>query len=682
MTRATPLPSPGLAFGPYPLRAWPPANALSGAAALHGAVRRAGDGLLSLLAPLLRWRMKQAAQAWLQGVRGQQQTWAALPEHAHAAALHQLRARLGANGFGQAELLAQGLGCVAAAARLSLGCDPFDAQLLAARALLAGKLTEMATGEGKTLAAALAAALGALAGTPVHVLTVNDYLVARDAAQLTPLYARLGLGVGQVLAGHTEAQRRAAYGADICYATAREVAFDYLRDSLRDSLRDPLGQHDANPLRQRSAAPAAAAPVLRGLCMAIVDEADSLLIDEATLPLILAEAAADAVVDATQRAALYQAWQLARALREGTHFSLDPGARQVLWLPGADAHIEQLAAGLGGEWLNRRHRRDLLGQALTALHLLHNETDYLVRDGAVQLLDAATGRSAPGRQWQRGLHRLVELKEGCRLSPEAATRAQTSVQAFFGRYLLLAGMSGTLRECRAELRAFYGREVRRVPLRRPLRRTLLVPRLFASSAQRQAALVQRAAVLHAQGRPVLLGTASVAASRALAAALRAAGLPHRVLDARHDADEAATVAGAGQRGAITVATQMAGRGTDILLGPGVAALGGLHVINAQDNPNARLDRQLCGRAARQGEPGSAETWHALDAAPWKGSALGRVLLARCAGSGRGALAGLATRLCAAWAQARIEGGQRKLRRQLLEQDLQWQRHLSFNHLHV
>ncbi len=675
------LPSPGLSLGAYPLRAWPPPGAFAPAAAWHAMVCRAGDAVAAVLAPVQRAVMGRSHMRWLAQVRAQQQAWAARPAADHQTALHELRAQLAAHGFGpdQPALQTQALGCVAAAAQRSLGRDPFNVQLCAARAMLGGQLVEMATGEGKTLAAALAAAVAALAGVPVHVLTVNDYLVARDAEQLGPLYASLGLSVGAVLGGvlshSSETQRRSAYAANICYATAREVAFDYLRDQLAGQSLD--GQALPRPQHETQALP----PRLRGLCMAVVDEADSLLIDEATLPLILAEA----VDDAAQRAACYQALHLARALREGEHFRADPQLQQVQWLSGADDHIEQLAAGLGGAWLNRRHRHELLSQALTALHLLHNERNYLVCDGAVQLLDAATGRVATGRQWQRGLHLLVELKEGCRASPLAATRAQTSVQAFFGRYLLLAGMSGTLRECRAELRACYGRELWRVPLRLRLRRRTLAPRLFAGSAQRQAALVLRAAQLHAQGRPVLLGTASVAASRALSAALAAAGLAHRVLDARHDADEAAIVAGAGARGALTVATQLAGRGTDILLGPGVALLGGLHVINAQDNINSRLDRQLCGRAGRQGEPGSAETWHALDAQAWAASAwaraLGRFFAEPCAGR-HGTLAALATRALAAWMQARTESGQRKLRRQWLEQELLWQRRLNFNNLHV
>ncbi len=706
MMRSAALPSPGLSFGPYPLRAWPPPGARAGAATLHGWVCRAGDSLAAWLAPLRRAHANHALSQWLSQVRTQQQVWAALVGPAHAAALQTLRAQLAASGFSNAHapLLARALGCVAAAAQRSLGRDPFNVQLTAARAMLAGQLVEMATGEGKTLAAALAAAVAALAGVPVHVLTVNDYLVARDAAQLEPLYASLGLRVGAVLAQSSEVQRRAAYAADLCYATAREVAFDYLRDQLgstqggaqgsrlqqRLGLALPRSPEPAQSLPRLSEPmqslprlfePMQSLPRLRGLCMAIVDEADSLLIDEATLPLILAEA----TDDVAQRAACFQALHLARALRQGEHFVIDPLAQQVHWRPAAEAHIEQLAAGLGGAWLNRRHRRDLLGQALTALHLLHHEQHYLVRDGAVQLLDTATGRTALGRQWQRGLHRLVELKEGCRVTPQATTRAQTSVQAFFGRDLLLAGMSGTLRECRAELRASYGRALYPVPLRLPLRRQTLAPRLFASNALRQQAMVQRAALLHAQGRPVLLGTASVAASRALAAALAAAGMPHCVLDARHDGDEAAVVAAAGAPGALTVATQMAGRGTDILLGPGVAAAGGLHVINAQDNPNARLDRQICGRAGRQGEPGSAETWHALDSPAWPRGALARgfarALGAWCARPGTTRwLAPTATRWWAACLQARIEGGQRQLRRQLLEQELLWQRDLSFNNL--
>ncbi|MCR5868326.1 DEAD/DEAH box helicase [Aquincola sp. J276] len=575
---APPLPVPGLVHGSYPLAGLRPGNVPA--------------PLQWMAAPLRRlqaaWPLHGApARRLLQAVQAAQAGWQAQGLHGHL--LRPLRARLAREGW-HPDLRASALGCAAAAAQQALGLQPFGIQLLAAHALLDDRLVQLPTGEGKTLAAALAAAVAALAGVPVHVMTANDYLAARDARRLAPMFEALGLRVACVVAGLPPEQRRDAYAADITYCTAREAAFDALRDTRRGE----------------------APPLLRGQCMALLDEADSLLVDDATVPLVLSAPQHDP----QQRAACFQALALARQLQPGLHWQLD-AQPAVACTPLGEAELERLCSGLAGAWLNRRHRLDLVASALQALHLLQPGRDYLVREGRVQLLDAVTGRVADGRSWSRGLHTLVELKEGLAPSPAQHTVAQTSFQRFFGRYLRLAGLSGTLAECRAELQQVYGRQVVVLAPRRATRRLQLPSRLYPDAASRQAAIVRRVAALHAQGRPVLVGTDGLDASQALSAALAAAGLPHRRLDARHDADEAAVVAAAGQRGAITVATRMAGRGTDILLGEGVAELGGLHVIDAQDNPSARLDRQLAGRCARQGDPGSAEAWRRADAEAWR-----------------------------------------------------------------
>jgi preprotein translocase subunit SecA len=599
-----------------------------------------------------------------------QAEWHSLDETEHGLRLHQLRARLAHEGWaGDAQ--ADALGCVAAACQHTLARNPFDTQLQAAVVLLADQFAEMATGEGKTLAAGLAAAVAALAGVPVHVMTANDYLAGRDAAQLAPLFAKLGLRVGTVVGPSTPAERRAAYACDITYATAREVAFDYLRDGLATI-------HPGDELKQRARSlidTPPAPPLLRGLCMALLDEADSLLIDDASLPLILSESHDDA----QQRAACFQALAIARQLVRQQHFDIDAGDRIVFLQPGHD-HVDQLCATLGGAWHNRQHRHDLLNAALVALHVLQRDRHYLVREGRVDLLDAQTGRAAPGRVWSNGLQTLVELKEGCVPSPATTTRAQISFQRFFARYVRLCGMSGTLAECRRELAAVCGRRVVAVAPRRPSLRLLGPDRWYADAAWRRSAIVQRVAELHATGRPVLVGTDSVAESEALAALLAQVGIPHRVLNARHDAAEAQIVSAAGQRGAVTVATQMAGRGTDIALGDGVAALGGLHVLCALDSLSPRLVRQLVGRCARQGDPGSAETWHQRGAPAWADRAGSSVLLGgrKPDEHGRLRVSAVLLQRWAAWLGGLDEGRAARQRQRLLEQDREWQRQLDFS----
>ena len=609
---------------------------------------------------LVTWASpRDKAMAEVLPVRAQQQAWLTRADADRPDALADLRARLAAGPLTPA-IRDEALGCVAAACVQALGQDPFDAQLLCAQVLCDGQLAEMATGEGKTLAVGLAAAVCALAGAPVHVMTANDYLARRDAQALAPLADALGLTVGVVEAATPPDARRAAYAAAITYATAREVAFDHLRDGL--SLREAGGE-----LQRRAAALAelpSPALLLRGLCVALVDEADSLMIDEATMPLVLAQTQDDA----DQRAACFQALALARQLSLGADALLDVGTRAVHWTAGGQSRLEALSRDWGGSWLNRRHREDLVAQALVALHALSVDRDYLVQDGRVELLDAVTGRRAPGRVWSRALHTLVELKEGCKPSPATRTAAQTSFQRFFARYHHLAGTSGTLAECRRELASVYGKAVRRIPLRRNSRRTLLPSRGFVDTASMHAALVERVRALRAIGRPVLIGVDSVAAAAAVSQALDAAGLAHQRLDARHDAQEAEVVAAAGRREAITVATAMAGRGTDIALDDAVAAAGGLHVIDLQDSHCARTRRQLIGRCARQGDPGSAESWFAPPTTSTSGGLGHRASITLQA----------ASRL-----RQHLHGWQsRRQRRRLLEQDLSWQQKLAFRTRHA
>ena len=571
----------------------------------------------------------------------------------------------------------------ARAGRAVLGRTPYETQLQAALILLDGGLAEMATGEGKTYAAALGAAVWALAGLPVHLMTANDYLVERDAREMRPLFEALGLSSGCIVATSTPAERRAAYACDVTYCTAREVAFDHLRDLQRGVAFRSALQQRLDGLQQHFA-PGGEPPLLRGLWAAVVDEADSLLVDEAALPLLLSQtldpARGGAAAAAQQRAIAFQSLTLARELLPGEHFRHDARSGRVDWTPAGEARIESLASALSGVWFNRRHRRDLLASAIHALHGLQADRDYLVVDRAVKLLDPVTGRPAEGRVWSRGLQAAVEMKEGCHLSPPTRVAARLSLQRFFNRYVHLAGMSGTLNECAGQLREAYGCRVAVVPHRLPSRLQRLPERIFATDEARRAAAVQRVRQLKQRGVPVLLATGSVRASEAMSEALGAACIRHVRLDARHDAAEADVVARAGSAGAVTVATHMAGRGTDIVLGAGVASRGGLHVLCCQDNTSARSDRQVIGRAGRHGEPGVAEVWRSLDAAAWlPGSGwaghLDRSLHAACLrapGRHPDRMLGWLVQRWFAWRQSRHDALQFRLRRAEIDEDLQWQ----------
>jgi preprotein translocase subunit SecA len=501
-----------------------------------------------------------------------------------------------------ADWLALALELAATALRETLGLTAHWQQLMAARALLDQRLVEMDTGEGKTVAIALGAAVAALAGTPVHVVTANDYLAQRDAEHLQAFFGRLGLGVGYVTQAMDADARRRAYAREVTYCTGKELGFDYLRDALANPA-------DLSPLERRLRAPGAGGrgPVLRGLCMAILDEADTVLIDEARVPLVLSQP----VQTPAEEAFLRRALALASGMRAGEHFRRD-GAGTPRLLPAGEAQVLAWPAEAHPLLAHPQHRSTITELALYALHGLQRDRDYVVRDGEVLLVDDTTGRAAPGRAWSRGLHQLVELKEQLGPTLRNDTVTQITFQRFFVRYLRLAGISGTLRGAGPELRAVYGLRTVRVPPRTPRRVRHGGSHVFPDSQALWRAVAGRCEALRAQGRPVLIGTESVANSEQLAAVLRARGLAPVVLNARQDREEGEVIARAGETGRLTVATSMAGRGADIALAPQVQALGGLHVILCQLNPSARIDRQFLGRAGRQGQPGSCEIMVAAD----------------------------------------------------------------------
>ena len=488
----------------------------------------------------------------------------------------------------------------------TLGERHFDVQLLGGRVLLEGMVAEMETGEGKTLTATLAACTAALAGIPVHIVTVNDYLALRDAEWMGPVYRALGLTVGAVVHGIEHAARRAAYACDVTYVTNKEVAFDYLRDRLAIGPRANRALLQLERLAGDESRTGRL--VLRGLNYAIVDEADSVLVDEARTPLIISgsgEAGDERRVYAT-------ALSLGDRLVTGRDFLIDERDRAVRLSEAGLLRLDELTQPLGGVWTGRRRREDLVRQALTARHLFHRDRHYIVRDEKVHIIDEFTGRLMSDRSWEQGLHQLIEVKEECPVTARRDALTRISYQRFFRRYRRLAGMTGTARETAAELWSVYGLAVVSIPTNRPLRRWRYPDRVYPRAEAKWRAVVDQIASLHSQGRPVLVGTRSVAASEHLSALLTAAGLPHRVLNARQDKEEADIVARAGESAQITVATNMAGRGTDIRLAPAVAEHGGLHVLATERHEAGRIDRQLFGRCGRQGDPGSYEAFVSLE----------------------------------------------------------------------
>lgn len=469
------------------------------------------------------------------------------------------------------------------AARRALGERPHDVQVLGVLAMLSGFVAEMATGEGKTLSGALAAAAYAAQGRTVHVMSVNDYLARRDAQWMRPVFDLLGVTVSYVDQSSTSAERRQAYAAQVTYAPVSEIGFDLLRDRLRTSAGDRI-MPDPDVL--------------------LIDEADSVLIDEARVPIVLAGAMD---VDDSGR----QMAELVAELRPGQHYQVDPDGRNVHLTEAGTRAAEQALGGIdlyAGDQLEALTR---LNVALHAQALLHRDIDYIVRDGKIQLINTSRGRIALLQRWPDGLQAAVEAKEGIPASESGEVLDSITVEALVRRYPRICGMTATAVAVGVELREFYGLEVAVIEPNRPCVRDDEPDRLYATIAGKETAITAEVIAAHATGRPVLIGTLDVAESERLADRLEAAGLTCTVLNAKNDAQEAAIIAEAGTLGTITVSTQMAGRGTDIRLGGKsgdggtVTGLGGLHVIGTGRYWSPRLDNQLRGRAGRQGDPGTS-----------------------------------------------------------------------------
>jgi len=492
-------------------------------------------------------------------------------------------------GAGPDELLVEAYALVREVSGRVLGMRHFDVQMLGGIALHQGRLIEMQTGEGKTLVAVLPAYLNALAGHGVHVLTFNDYLARRDAQWMGPIYEFLGLSVGFIQEGMTPAQRQQAYRCDITYATAKEAGFDYLRDHIcldRATL------------------------VHRPFHFAIVDEADSILIDEARIPLVIAGSTGEVVTNP------YEIAEFVRGLRPGVDYETDANERNVFL---TDAGLDRAEKALRCE--NISENMLLLSQLYQALHaevLLGRDVDYIVREGKVVIVDEFTGRVVQDRHWPHGLQAAVEAKEGLAIQAEGLIRGSITLIHFAGLYPRLCGMTATAQAAAEEFARFYGVTVVVIPPHRPSVRVDDWDLVFLTREAKHRALVEEITSVRATGRPILVGTCSVAESEELAEALRRKGVTCQVLNARNDELEAEIIAQAGAPRAVTISTNMAGRGTDIRLGgrvgqyhDEVASLGGLYVIGTNRHESRRIDDQLRGRAGRQGDPGSSRFFISL-----------------------------------------------------------------------
>lgn len=485
------------------------------------------------------------------------------------------------------------------AAYRQLGLKPHLVQVAAALAMQAGCVAELATGEGKTLVAVMPAVIAGWRARGCHVITVNDYLAKRDAETMKPIYDFCGLNVSWIDEPMDESARRLAYAADVTYCTNKTVAADFLRDRLTLGQFKDLSSALIHKLS--GAGDGADRLLMRGLETALIDEADSVLIDEAATPLIIADEVDDQEITDQYLCAA----AVAKQLQANVDFIVDHRYRELTVTSAGRKHIHHLVGHLDGVWRSIRRREELIQQALSAREMFLRDQHYFVEEGKVVIIDESTGRAMPDRSWREGMHQAIEAKEELAVTPDRQTRARVSFQRFFRLYRNLSGMTGTAFEARHELWRIYRLPIVQIPTHRPCRRVRTPDRLFATMDEKWRAVISEVKAIHETGRPILIGTNSVEASEKLSALLKERGLTHEVLNAVRHAEEAQIISQAGQRGRITVATNMAGRGTDIKLGADVRELGGLAVIATQRDLSPRVDRQLFGRAGRQGDSGSA-----------------------------------------------------------------------------
>ena len=484
------------------------------------------------------------------------------------------------------DILPEAFAVVREASKRATGLRHFDVQLIGGVVLHRGKISEMRTGEGKTLVATLPVYLNALTGHGVHVVTVNDYLARRDSVDMGRIYKFLGLTVGLIVHDLDFAERKAAYQADITYGTNNEFGFDYLRDNMVVD-KDQMVQRELN--------------------YCIVDEVDSILIDEARTPLIISgpgEKSAD----------LYKVIaRIVANMKPGEDYTVDEKQKQVAPTEVGIAKAEK-ALGVTNLY-DTEHGVDFSHHimcAIKAKELMIRDRDYVVKDGEVIIVDEFTGRLMYGRRYSEGLHQAIEAKEGVVVQRESQTLATITFQNYFRMYKKLAGMTGTAKTEEQEFQKIYGLDVVVIPTNKPMIRTDFPDVIYKTKAAKYRAVVKEIVELHKEGRPVLVGTTSITQSEDLSALLKKQGIPHNVLNAKYHEKEAMIVADAGQPGQVTIATNMAGRGTDIVLGEGVAEKGGLHILGTERHESRRIDNQLRGRCARQGDPGSSRFYLSLE----------------------------------------------------------------------
>ena len=495
------------------------------------------------------------------------------------------------------------------AGRRRLGMRHYDVQLLAGAALVHGAILEMQTGEGKTLVATLPLALYALAGKGAHLATVNDYLARRDAEWMRPIFDTLGLSVGVVEAQMDFDARRSAYACDVTYGTAKEFGFDFLKDRLMNR-QISEGRGDLGGMLTGATAGSSAKLLQRPYWFALVDEADNVLVDEARTPLIIASPPGEA--QAVQQALFRFAAGAAELLEINEDFEQDVQKQTCELLGRGRSRVRALDRPPALEATSLLELYDAVERALRARRFFTRDRQYVVRDDKIVIIDEFTGRAAEGRSWRDGLHQAVEAKEAIEVTVPSGHAARITIQDLFARWPHLAGMTGTIATSAGEISRTYGVAVGAVPTNKPAIRKRLPTVVCGDYQEKLGRIVAEVQDMHAIGRPVLIGTRSIDKSEDLSRLLEAAGLRHTVLNARHIEKEADIVSQAGQLGQITVSTNMAGRGTDIKLGPGVEELGGLHVICTELHDSARIDRQLVGRCGRQGDPGTWRLYVACD----------------------------------------------------------------------
>ncbi len=489
------------------------------------------------------------------------------------------------NGATLDDILPEAFAVAREVSRRTLLMRPFDVQVLGGIVLHEGKIAEMKTGEGKTLAATMPMYLNALTGRGAHLVTVNDYLARRDASWMGPIYSFLGLTVGVIVHGMDDAERRKAYQSDITYGTNNEFGFDYLRDNMKFTLEDY---------------------VQRDFHYAIVDEVDSILIDEARTPLIIS-GPSDESTDK-----YYRINQIIPRLRKDTDYTIEEKSKTVVLTEEGVARVESL---LKVQNLYEPGNIEIVhhvNQALKAHTLFKRDVDYMVKDGEVIIVDEFTGRLMPGRRYSDGLHQALEAKEKVKIERENQTLASITFQNYFRMYDKLAGMTGTADTEAEEFKKIYGLEVVVVPTNMPMIREDHTDVVYKTEEEKFKAVIEEIKEMHQNGRPVLVGTISIEKSEHLSKILSRTGVKHHVLNAKQHDREAEIVAQAGQRGMVTISTNMAGRGTDIKLGEGVAELGGLHILGTERHESRRIDNQLRGRSGRQGDMGSSRFYLSLE----------------------------------------------------------------------